>query len=172
MARITTAHVELDDGTDFVAEIANLTLQSVFVRTRRSLGFRAPVTITFFSVSIRGEIAFRSLAEPCGWVVSFRVPPPTLALLEARLQEVEVLPTDDAGLVNAQTIHFAHRDPLLNVADTLSDGPPLAAEISAVLREVDAGELRKALSSSGAPRAPSLTRVDLIPPALDIDLES
>src|SRR5262245_34421830 len=94
MPRIVTAHVALDDGSDFVAEIANLTPHSVFVKTQHRLRFREPVTVTFFSVSIRGELAFISRAAPVGAVIVFDAPAETRAMIEARIPDIEVLAAD------------------------------------------------------------------------------
>lgn len=90
MPRIVTAHVELEDGSDFISEIANLTPHSLFVRTTRRLPFRTKVTVTFFSVSIQGEAAFVSRA-PEGIVVAFEPTAAMLPLILARIPEIEAL---------------------------------------------------------------------------------
>lgn len=98
MPKIVTAHVALDDGTDFVAEIANLTPQSVFVKTDRRLRFREPVTVTFFSVSIAGELAFVSRSDPAGAVIVFSPPAELAALIHARIPEVELLGAEEEAV--------------------------------------------------------------------------
>lgn len=78
------------DGRDFVAEISNLTPQSIFIHTDQELAFRAAVTVTFFSVSFRAELAIAT-RDPAGWVVTFTADAETRARIEARIPEVKVL---------------------------------------------------------------------------------
>jgi hypothetical protein len=91
MPKILTAHIEVDDGSDFIADIANLTPTSIFVKTSRALAFREIVTVTFFSVSIKGEVVFVSRADPKGLVIVYEPTPELRACVEARIPDVEVL---------------------------------------------------------------------------------
>src|SRR5436190_22534578 len=85
------------DGRDFVAEIANLTPHSLFIHTDEQLSFRAPVTVTFFSVSFRAELAIVT-ERPAGWVVVFTADAETRARIESRIPEVNVLGKPSANL--------------------------------------------------------------------------
>jgi hypothetical protein len=96
MSRIVTAHVALDDGSDLIAEIANLTPYSLFLKTLEVFPFRTPVTVTFFSVSIRGEVAFVSRSDPSGVLIVFHAAEDVRRLIEARIPEIPVLPVHDS----------------------------------------------------------------------------
>lgn len=86
----TPALVELPDGSAFVAEIANLTPRSVFVRTSRPLAFGDVVTVTFFSVSVTGAVALLA-RSPAGALVVFEPAADQRRRIEARMPEIDVL---------------------------------------------------------------------------------
>ncbi len=172
MGRIVTAHVEMSDGRDFIAEIANLTPHSVFIHTHEVLPFRAAVTVTFFSVSIAGEIALRT-RDPLGWIVVFTVSDEMRARIEARIPEVNVL---------AEPMPMRMLDALDEATIT---GP---SEIREALEQIGKLDLREALQSSGgipsAVTAPKLetaaleheqvgldSELDTFSPELDIPIE-
>lgn len=54
------AFVVAESGADFTCEIANLTPRTLFLLTDHPLSFRDKVSVTFFSVEVRGEIALCS----------------------------------------------------------------------------------------------------------------
>lgn len=145
MGRIVTAHVEMADGRDFVAEIANLTPHSLFIHTSEQLSFRAPVTVTFFSVSFRAELAIVT-QKPAGWVVVFDADAETRARIEARIPEVNVLApppssTDRIALPPMATLDEAT---MRGVSST-----PSGDEIRRALASLEPNSLRAALQSSG-----------------------
>jgi len=85
-----TAHVVAEGGLEFTAEVANLAPSSLFLRTARSLEFKQAVTVSFGDVTVHGEVAFVS-GEPQGAVVVFRATPQAVALIEDRMEGIEVV---------------------------------------------------------------------------------
>jgi hypothetical protein len=90
MGSSLSAQVALESGDDFAARIANLTTNSVFLRTQRQARFREKVRVTLFSVSVDGEVVHASV-DPPGLLVSFTAPPQTLRVLEERMHMVGVM---------------------------------------------------------------------------------
>jgi hypothetical protein len=100
MSRTLTAHVVPEHGSDFAAEITNLSPSSLFLLTRRPLVFREAVTVRFSEVSVSGEVAF-ACREPAGAVVTFRPSDGALREIEEHMDELEVLVgAADAALAN------------------------------------------------------------------------
>jgi hypothetical protein len=100
MSRTLTAHVVPEHGSDFAAEITNLSPSSLFLLTRRPLVFREAVTVRFSEVSVSGEVAF-ACREPAGAVVTFRPSDGALREIEDHMDELEVLVgAADAALAN------------------------------------------------------------------------
>lgn len=166
LGRIVTAHVEMSDGRDFIAEIANLTPHSVFIRTPEVIPFRSKVTVTFFSVSVAGELALRT-RDPLGWTVVFTVSDELRARIEARIPEVNVL-------VESTPIPIA---PSIALDEATITGPSeLRAALEALeeLQDLDSVNLRNALQSSGGiPSAVTAPKLETAAAsALDPDLDT
>lgn len=143
MGRIVTAHVEMADGRDFVAEIANLTPHSLFIHTSEQLSFRAPVTVTFFSVSFRAELAIVT-QKPAGWVVVFDADSETRARIEARIPEVNVLTPPLAPSLSLPPMVSLDEATMRGASST-----PTGDEIRRALASLEPNSLREALQSTG-----------------------
>lgn len=85
------ARVQHEDGAILDAEIANLTPSSVFLKTDREMTFRDAVRISFEALSLVGEVAFVSRADPPGVVIAFEVPDASKPQLEGLLDRVSTL---------------------------------------------------------------------------------
>jgi hypothetical protein len=154
MPRIVTAHVELQDGFDFVAEVANLTPFSVFIKTPRTLKFRQRVTVTFFSASISGELAFVS-KDPRGVVIVFDAPAELRARIEARIPEVEVIDPDPDGLLDELSASLPPKTQVLGKRSKKKPEAGSQDRVSSSRRkppsfDVEPKKLAEALMSTGA----------------------
>lgn len=90
MPSMLSAHVVPEHGSDFTAEITNLSTGSCFVRTERPLTFRQAVTVRFGDISLDGEVAF-VCRDPAGAVLSFRASEEAIRAIEDRMDEVPIL---------------------------------------------------------------------------------
>ena len=113
-----TAYVVADTGADFTCEIANLSPRSLFLSTDQALAFQEKVSVTFFSVEVRGEVALASRV-PRGLLVVFDAPPAIRRRIEAHMQKLLDEEFDEAPateimqyeleLVHGLTSHAAAR---------------------------------------------------------------
>ncbi len=87
MGATLSAHVLLESGDEFSAKIANLTANSLFIRTHRVARFRERVKVTLLSVTVDGEVVHAS-NDPPGIVVAFDAPDPVLRIIEERMHMV------------------------------------------------------------------------------------
>ena len=65
------AKVHIKDGSDFESEIADLSGNSVILRTEHDVPFRTPMTIEMFGIVVKGEAVYVSENEPRGIGVAF-----------------------------------------------------------------------------------------------------
>jgi hypothetical protein len=91
------AFVVAESGIDFTCEIANLTPQSLFLLTDEPLAFREQVSITFFAVEIRGEVALCSDA-PRGLLVVFEAPQAIQRHIVAHMAKAQTIGRTPIGI--------------------------------------------------------------------------
>ena len=101
MAKPLSAHVILPSGDDFTAEVSNLTPRSLFLKTEQVLRFREQVTVTFFGVSVEGEVAI-CCGSPSGALIVFSAQPITEQQIRASMSSVEVLSGAYGSMMNIE----------------------------------------------------------------------
>jgi hypothetical protein len=79
-----SAYVVADSGSDFTCEITNLTPRSLFLCTDETLPFQEQVSVVFFSVEVRGEVALES-RSPRGLLIVFDASPAIRRRIEGHM---------------------------------------------------------------------------------------
>lgn len=84
------ARVLPEHGTEFQAEVANLSTSSLFLVTHQKLKFRQSLTVRMDEISLDGVVAFIS-GDPAGAVLAFRPSDEALRGIEELMDEVVIL---------------------------------------------------------------------------------
>ena len=131
MTDVLSAYVIAESGTDFTCEIANLTTHSLFLRTDQILPCREPVSVVFFSVDVRGEIALGS-EHPLGLLVVFTAPPALERRIEAHMAKTPALNRGPITEVIEREVELLH-----GLTSHAAARPPATLADEVTLRETD-----------------------------------
>jgi hypothetical protein len=93
MTKIIQATVALQPGGGFTAPIVNLTPSSLFLATNQELHFRELVTVSFYGITLQGEVALVT-DRPLGALVVFNPPRDARRVIESIMGDVAVIETD------------------------------------------------------------------------------